>query len=548
MSRNKKEPYESHHLLDQDCRHYMESAVYNYHQISEEIFSHIDFLSFWFNEIEKEPTAQNAMLCTFRFFNRDYSKLISFKKRNDGFKYIEKLKKHYSKPCNSENTTKFEEGTRIFQWIKDFLSEKNSTYIKIKDIDWLPAVGHWNWAKSTWSEKEIKYQWSAEEITISKEMSFGWSISRLWQLLEERKKTRYIENFLGLRQVNDTNSVSEIKKTSKKELSKFKTTLTNTEPEPIKFFEKNLNFFSPEYLSFDELSNFWIKACVSSTKDKSATHAIRQPLDKIWLLARFFGVHFYNLDFIESKRGIPSLVVMHFEALNNPALLQDLFQKKTDDFHKKNSIILGEKCYATKDFLSSEKGKNILDALEKLPKQMLKDLNLDIKKFIEIVFFDWMENGFNNINEICDNLGNDLDLNEKYYQAFWEQKENSTGLKKILNASFNSYLSMHKSNLFLLASKDIPYNENIQSIINNAFGLWNVKKLLNTDPQISKKFFKRLEDRAIFTPTDYSSSEATSTLLSFGNYICSCGPNKTKQNVAQTKPNKRSSHEQQKKQ
>lgn len=498
----------------------MESAVYNYHQISEEIFLHIDFLSFWFNEIEKEPIAQNAMLCTFRFFNRDYSKLISFKRKNDGFKYFEKLKKHYSKPCNSENTTKFEEGTRIFQWIKDFLSEKNSTYIKIKEIDWLPAEGHWNWAneirKSTWSEKEIKYQWSAEEITISKEMSFGWSISRLWQLLEERKKTHYIKNFLGLHQANDTNFVSEVKKASKKDLSKFKTTLTNTNPEPIKFFEEHLNFFSPEHLSFDELSNFWIKACISSTKDKSIAHAIRQPLDKIWLLARFFDVHFYNLDFIKSKRGIPARAVKQFEALNNPNLLQDLFKKNLDDFRKKKYIHLGGKGYPTEEILSSEKsetGKNILDTLnftiqdsdsqqkkdlkEVLQKQMLKDRNLYIKTFIEVAFVgafvDWMKNGFNNINEICDNLGNDLDLNEKYYQAFWEQNKISTGLKKILNASLNSYLSMHKKNLFLLASKDIPYNENIQSLINNVFGLWHGKKILNTDPQIFENFSKKLK-------------------------------------------------------
>lgn len=72
MGRRKKaETYEPHDLLDEDCRHYIESAITNYHNICKNFFDHIEFLNFWFNHIEKAPTPQNTALCAFGFFKQD---------------------------------------------------------------------------------------------------------------------------------------------------------------------------------------------------------------------------------------------------------------------------------------------------------------------------------------------------------------------------------------------------------------------------------------------------------------------------------------------
>ena len=103
MGRRKKtETYEPHNLLDQDCRHYIESAIANYHSICKHFFDHSGFLEFWFDHIEKAPTPQNAALCAFAFFKHD----------SLAENYLKKLRKHYNHLCDTTRP----EGVSQAEW------------------------------------------------------------------------------------------------------------------------------------------------------------------------------------------------------------------------------------------------------------------------------------------------------------------------------------------------------------------------------------------------------------------------------------------------
>ena len=114
--------------------------------------------------------------------------------------------------------------------------------------------------------------------------------------------------------------------------------LKNIDAEKIDFFGKYLHFFSPTYLSSRELCNFWEKACISSIEGRSVKSAYRQPIDKIWLLARFFNVHFYGLDFVQSSRGLPSRLVKQIESLKNPSVLQNIMKEKIEHLLKSDQV------------------------------------------------------------------------------------------------------------------------------------------------------------------------------------------------------------------
>ena len=328
--KRKEEHFVEHELLDDKCRKYIEDAINSYHQIGSEFLLHSDFLQFWYNHIWEKPTPQNALLGAIRFFDEKKS-LSKISK-----KYFEKIRKHYNCVCditkpsniskeeweNSDKIKRFNEGKETLQWIKKLLSQNPPEEVRT-NVEWLPNL--------------VNDSWTDCEKVIASEISFGWKMARLWQLLKSRTKEYYIKSFLGM-DVKESESNSEILPGSIVVPVELTESLKNIDAEKIDFFEKYLHFFSPTYLSSRELCNFWKKACISSIEGRSVKSAYRQPIDKIWLLARFFNVHFYSLDFVQSSRGLPSRLVKQIESLKNPSVLQNIMKEKIEHLLKSDQV------------------------------------------------------------------------------------------------------------------------------------------------------------------------------------------------------------------
>lgn len=371
MSRNKKESYKEHHLLDQDCREYMEAAIKEYHKIGSDFVNHYEFLLFWYKRLQEKPTPQNAMLCAFRF-----NENISDKQKIVAEKYFQKLITYYNKlpSCNTnkpdkisieewENSLtikKYNEAKGISQWIKSYRSSNPLDYIVTNDINWTPDI------------EENK--WSKREKLIAQQCSFSWSIARLWQLLCNRKKPQYMNNFLVFTVGENSNSTKAISEsTLEKDLSDLKGSLKNLNPEDISFFEKYLHLFDPAYLTNRELCTFWKKACICSINGKPLTGTIRQPLDKIWLLARFFGVHLYDIDFIDAERGLSPRLVKQIETLINPDSLTKACHQKVLNLCKKKNPRWGNKGLPVEEILLSLCSEKDLEEIRKKAKEKFSD-------------------------------------------------------------------------------------------------------------------------------------------------------------------------------
>lgn len=343
MGRRKKtETYEPHDLLDEDCRHYIESAITNYHNICKNFFDHIEFLNFWFNHIEKAPTPQNAALCAFAFFKRN----------SLAENYLKKLRKHYNRLSN--------QGKNITQWIKSYQSREPYNYIITDDIEWTPIT-----------------ELTQREKNIASELSFGWSVARLWQLLKSRNKEYFVERFLSITVKKELEHGSIENKICEIVPDDFIASLANISPEEEPFFDRYLHFFSPEYLNDDQLCNFWKKACISSINSPAISNAHRQPLDKIWLLARFFNVHFYSLDFIKADRGIPARAAKQFETLANPSLLNKITKEKISTLSKKDYRKWGRKGLPTEEIFSTLANKQDFSILRGKVDEILPEFQND---------------------------------------------------------------------------------------------------------------------------------------------------------------------------
>ena len=87
--------------------------------------------------------------------------------------------------------------------------------------------------------------------------------------------------------------------------------------------------------------------------EKSLYKQYKRSLDKIWLLARFFNVHFYSLDFIKADRGIPARAAKQFETLANPNLLNKITKEKISTLSKKNYRKWGRKGLPPEEIFST---------------------------------------------------------------------------------------------------------------------------------------------------------------------------------------------------
>lgn len=319
-----------HELLDQDLSLYLKEALNAYDKLAKDFFFHLKFIKFWFRCIQKKPSAHNAVLCAFRFY--DSSNVIA---KEDKFvkDYLDKLKKHYNKQCNPEKpksiteekwakhptVREYKHGISIAQWIRSFQSQNPQKKILAK-IDWLPKIEGNNWNK--------------QEKFLADEFSFAWCIGRLWQLLKERGLERYIINFLGL---NETQMSKNVITDNRTEMmpTELKAALTNQEVEKNDFFKRYLSYYSPKYMTEQEMCVFFKKACFSSIKDKSISNANKDPLDKIWLLGRFFRIHFYGSDFIKAQRGVSPRAAKQFVTTQNPVFLSEILHKDISKLREK---------------------------------------------------------------------------------------------------------------------------------------------------------------------------------------------------------------------
>lgn len=317
---------EKHKLLDQDCRLYLKEAVNAYDKLAKDFFFHLKFIKFWFWHIQKKPSEHNAVLCAFRFYD------ASTKNKQVAKEYLDKLKKHYNKQYNPENpksitkekwekhptVREYKHGISIAQWIRSFQSQNPQEKIPVK-MDWLPKIEGTNWNK--------------QEKFLADEFSFAWCIGRLWQLLKKRNLEKYIINFLGLNETQLSENVIIDNETMPTEL---KAALTNLEVEKNDFFKQYLPYYSPKYMTEQEMCVFFKKACFSSIKDNAISNASKDPLDKIWLLGRFFRIHFYGSDFIEAQRGVSPRAAKQFVTTQNPVFLSEILHKDISKLRKKS--------------------------------------------------------------------------------------------------------------------------------------------------------------------------------------------------------------------
>lgn len=493
MGRRKKtETYEPHNLLDEDCRHYIESAIANYHNICKDLFNHIEFLEYWFDHIEKSPTPQNAALCAFGFF----------KQNSLAENYLTNLRKHYNRLCDSfkpkgvsraeweksDTIKKYNRGKEIAQWIKSYQSREPYNHIITDDIEWTPIT-----------------ELTQREKNIALELSFGWSIARLWQLLKSRDKEYFVEIFLGIKVQKELEHGSIENKTCEIVPADLIDSLTNINPEKEPFFDRYLHFFSPEYLNDGQLCNFWKKACISSINGLAISNARRQPLDKIWLLARFFNVHFYSLDFIKASRGIPERAAKQFETLANPSLLNKIVKEKISTLSKKEYRKWGRKGLRRDEFfltLASRRDFSILkqmgdknfpefqndnsaalyeksvsnvteshilnrlsiltnkgdskrkkEAIQKLVVMAQNDKSNFFSAYIVLSLFDYFYANFNPIDE------DDSDDTQKDESIEDEDKEENSdaedyGLGLLFLSAVFSWSLEHEKNLFLISNSD----------------------------------------------------------------------------------------------
>ncbi len=308
--------YPAHPLLDRDSRDFMESMIVACDDIGADIKKYHAFLKYWLNRVQRKPSAQNAFLYAFKFFNSNENKGIEQNKEEEANEYLKDLKFH----LNDLGLV----GESMRKFIESFQSEFPREEIKTEDIEWFP--------------KPEKEQWTKPEYVVYANIfKFAWSVARLWQLFESRNDNTHIDQlktFLFLPSEKEP-FISYDHKETRNVPNELLDALKSLSPENIEFFDKYLFFFSPEYLTLNEMCIFWKKACISSIEGKSVQTAIKKPLDRIWLLGRFYLIHPYTLNFFDGKRGFTDKAFKQIYNTSNPAVIEKVKKICLDEIVKK---------------------------------------------------------------------------------------------------------------------------------------------------------------------------------------------------------------------
>lgn len=372
----------SHPLLDQDCCLYLKSMIIACDKMAPNIKNFHSFFKYWNKLVQKNPSPKNAFLYAFKYFNSEENKGIDKETESKAKQYLTDLRFHY-KDLGLV-------GESIQNFIGSFQDNQSSrTEIKAEDINWFP-------------EDNEKDQWTNQEhIHIANIFCFAWNVARFWQLLDGRSNSESkslserrsyliqierLKNFLGILK-NDSKSIEHSPSSKEKIPERLTSCLKNTNPEETEFFDTYLGYFSPEYLTQDEMCSFWKKASFSSVFKKSVKTALKKPLDSIWLLARFYCIHAYKLDFFNAKRGFKDKAFKQISNTFNPDTINKIKEIHLEKYLKKennpqfrwgnNKISLYEACATIWD---EKKWKEI----ENLSKQIDEQYESNpYKKFLE---------------------------------------------------------------------------------------------------------------------------------------------------------------------
>ena len=335
-----------HSLLDQDCQHYIEAAVKAQDRLFKVFHLHQRFLSHWYYCIQRRPNPHNALHFAFEYFGEGNTS-IAEGTRNLAKNYLENLRQVY----NSRDKS-------VTQFVKNFTKDSRQL-ILTNDIEW----------NITGNE---------EYAVIADEFNFAWSIARLWQLLESRKQEHLIKGFLFLCKSEELSFSDECISPKHDEIpEELRNALKEIIPRDDSFFHRTKSFFNPEYLKNEEMVVYLKIACISAVFGKPPSETSRKPLDNIWLLARFYGIHFYSYDFIfGKKRGLSDRFLKQIETLQDPAILES-YDAFTLEKKKRKTKKWGKKLLSYPEMLASIKGKTFLEKLREKSREIIQGKEQD---------------------------------------------------------------------------------------------------------------------------------------------------------------------------
>lgn len=323
-------PYMSEkNLHELPCRSYIASTIKGRDTLCRDFFGHLPFIAYWSICIKNSPTATNAMLFAFSFFDKNHNEEIDSHIELIANRYLERLISYY----DTTNDKKLN-GKSIARFIRAFKSFNGREEILTNNIDWAP--------------KDLNP--SEEELKIACEFDFAWNCARLWQYLSPDRQ-EFMLHFLHITDLDFENLLKNETNHDSFE------GINNFDIEDPEYFKKNLEFYSPYQMSEQEMKMLLKKACLASIKEKdkdgkiidiAASNARIKHLEPLWTLGRFYGIHNYALDFI--GRPMPSQAVMQFSGIvDSPFLSCDV--KDLDVLIKSRTIRIGHHNYPLEDAL-----------------------------------------------------------------------------------------------------------------------------------------------------------------------------------------------------
>lgn len=205
--------------------------------------------------------------------------------------YLDELLKHYktNKKWNIvahiESLRQLKETSRVFNFKKERTQKEWG--------GWYPN----EWRKKhpdSWESNIDDYQ------NIAKEFRFAHSLALFANSCKDQQKSakdKYPLYYLGIIQAKDIYCNEPRKNT---ELDTLRKTLETpySEKIPFEFFEKNLELFSPYYLTPQEMDTFFkwaICHCVHNNKNPHLPF-----LKELWTLGKLFKVHCFHFDFLDT--------------------------------------------------------------------------------------------------------------------------------------------------------------------------------------------------------------------------------------------------------
>ena len=344
---------QSKSFLDPRCKHFLKEMISSYDVIRKEFFEHLPFLIYWSDCVGTKPSADNALEYAFKYYKKLHNTKLDEAAEKIADDYLENVISYY----NAEYPDK-SFGKHVAQFVRAFKlgdeQRKERTEIKTDDFEWLPD--------------KLKQNRNFEKI--SKEFDFAWKTARLWQLLKTRGQEQFILAFLGIKEEPNQDEQKKSLTISSEhklpiELSKKLDSLCFEE---TRFLKDSIDFFSPEFMTKHDMCVFFKKACISSIKklkgdnvvDIAASNARIKPLDSIWLLGRFYGIHSYALNFISQE--MPSRAVKQFVGLENSPFL-DWKERDIDELIKSETIRVGNRNYPLAEVLMTIYSNSSLRAL-----------------------------------------------------------------------------------------------------------------------------------------------------------------------------------------